>query len=64
MGRYLLGRNFPHPLRGVTLVTYGQWSGQLSSTLLQLLLEVEQRLLAHADKALTRPVEIDDDRQY
>ena len=30
----------------------------------QLLLEIEQGLLAHADEAFTRPVDIDDDRQY
>jgi hypothetical protein len=30
----------------------------------QLLLKIEQGLLAHTDEALARPVEIDDDRQH
>ena len=41
-----------------------QRSHRLPSTRVQLLLEIEQGLLAHADETLTRPVEIDDDRQH
>jgi hypothetical protein len=36
----------------------------LPSTRMQVLLEIEQGLLAHADEAFTRPLDIDDDGQH
>ena len=51
----LAGRLPPHR------ATLAANRAQRSLTRTQLLLKIDQRLLAHADKALPRPVEIDDD---
>ena len=44
--------------------TLASGPAQRSSTRIQLHLKIDQRLLAHADKALSRPLEIDDNPKH